>query len=360
MKNARNERPDGVLPVEPLSDISWQRVERNVFAELDAAPAAAPAPRQVARPAWSMPSWRWMIPATALAAAAVILIVFLRRPGEPQTVALADRDGGALGAGPSRIATGESATEVVFGDATITVAPHSAVHFGGDAATGAQVLLERGAVACAVAPRRGRPPFAVVAGTVRVEVVGTRFSVERHDDLALVEVSEGTVQVVADGRRIPVTAGERWPAEETASADPDSEREGPDTDSRERASGHRDRDRKSSSRRTERSDDQERDREATPEPDDRARYEQAAELEASSPAAALDIYRDLAAGSGAWAANALFAAGRLEAEHHHTDGARRLLMSYLRRFPRGLNADDAHALLERLQAESQPQPKDPR
>ena len=54
----------------------------------------------------------------------------------------------------------------------------------------------------------------------------------------------------------------------------------------------------------------------------------------------------LAAGSGPWAANALFAQGRLEGDRGHLPEARRVLSAYLARFPRGRNAADfeiAHA-----------------
>ncbi len=80
----------------------------------------------------------------------------------------------------------------------------------------------------------------------------------------------------------------------------------------------------------------------------RERFESAAALEVRDPLAAFRIYRELASGSGPWAANALFAEARLSAERGQRDAAHALLSAYLERFPAGPNADDARALLGRL------------
>ena len=80
----------------------------------------------------------------------------------------------------------------------------------------------------------------------------------------------------------------------------------------------------------------------------RERFESAAALEVRDPLAAARIYRELASGSGAWAANALFAEARLSAERRQREAARALLSAYLDRFPGGPNAADARALLIRL------------
>jgi len=80
----------------------------------------------------------------------------------------------------------------------------------------------------------------------------------------------------------------------------------------------------------------------------RERFESAAALEVRDPLAAARIYRELASGSGPWAANALFAEARLSAERGQREAAQALLSTYLDRFPGGPNADDAHALLIRL------------
>jgi TolA-binding protein len=78
------------------------------------------------------------------------------------------------------------------------------------------------------------------------------------------------------------------------------------------------------------------------------RFAQAEQIEGRRPADALEIYRDLAQGSDAWAENALFAEGRLQADVRNDSEARALFKEYLGRYPHGPNADDARHFLERL------------
>jgi TolA-binding protein len=61
----------------------------------------------------------------------------------------------------------------------------------------------------------------------------------------------------------------------------------------------------------------------------------------------LRIYRGLAAEQGAWAANALYAMGRLEMDRGHVRTARQLLQRYIDQHPNGANAADARALIAR-------------
>jgi hypothetical protein len=86
---------------------------------------------------------------------------------------------------------------------------------------------------------------------------------------------------------------------------------------------------------------------ATARPTPRERYETASKLEANNPGKALAIYSELSGESGLWAANALFAAARLELEQGHHGRASTLLDQYVRRFPNGPNIEDARKLLER-------------
>ena len=329
-----------IPPIETLSDIAWQRVERAVFAELD---AAAPASATTQRPGWLRRAW---VPATSVLAAAAAAAVVLAWPREH-----APASGDAT---PVRIATGATATDLVLGEASITVATDSAVLVSCGAADGVTVILERGEVDCAVAPRHGRPPFVVLAGTVRVEVVGTRFTVTRDGDRARLAVSEGTVVVIADGARAEVHAGEAWPPTASATAD----RAGAGT-----AAGA------GTTAGASSADDDDEDPAPAiaaaapqphagraPTPDAKARYEQAAALEASDPAAALAGYRALARGRGPWAGVALFAAGRLSLDRGDLASARTLFERYLRRHPDGANAADARALLARLLAPPSPTP----
>jgi len=84
----------------------------------------------------------------------------------------------------------------------------------------------------------------------------------------------------------------------------------------------------------------------------RALFESAARLESSRPAAALSQYGELARGTDPWAANALYAAGRLQMDRGMHEQARRTLGAYLERFPTGANAGDARDLLSRLKGKT--------
>lgn len=326
------EQPKGP-EVEPLSDITWQRVERDLFAALDC-DAAVTVP--IARPrAWGP----WLLAGGFAAAAATLVVVLLIGRGgdgshSPSNPNVADSTVGTARA-PSRVVTQSSGSEISFGDATITVGPESAVTMHGDAVAGVLILLERGEASFAVAPRAGRPPFVVEAGTVSVRVIGTRFKVSRSGESARVDVAEGHVEVVSRGHRAQVLAGESWSSDDDREAvvqhspDPDGLAAAPFVP------------------------EPEHDATPTPKPkrpalDDRARFEKAAALEATDARAALAEYRSLAHGKGKWAANALYAAGRLAAELGDHPVATKLLRSYLARFPSGGNASDARAMLETL------------
>jgi hypothetical protein len=80
----------------------------------------------------------------------------------------------------------------------------------------------------------------------------------------------------------------------------------------------------------------------------RARFQAARRQEASDPMEALRTYQELARGDGAWAASALFAAARLEAQRGQAAQARELLEAYQRRFSTGSNIEDARSLLRGL------------
>jgi hypothetical protein len=312
-------------PIESLSDIAWQRIERNLLAQ--AAEEMASAPHQSEPPARDRRrtiAYAATSLATVAAAVAVWAVVRSGDEAAPAEVEL------------SRLVTEGAPTTITVGDASITAAPDTAVIVGYGEAAGAQLVLERGEVRCAVPERPGRKPFVVVAGDVRVEVVGTLFAVERVDDSARIVVEHGVVSVTENGVLYTVRAGERWPAT-TAAAEPEFE---PEIEMEEDLRTPRRSPRKSEPPR----------RATQPEPDAaptaKERYAAAARLESSDPAAALVIYGQLVREGGTWAANALFAQGRLELERGNKARAAGLLGRYLERFPRGLNAADARNLLE--------------
>jgi hypothetical protein len=257
---------------------------------------------------------------------------------------------------------------VAIGEASLDVAPESALVVSGDDERGMLVLLDRGASDFEVAPRRARPPFIVEAGDVRVRVIGTRFRVERASSSARVSVSHGVVEVTSHGETFRVAAGETWAPRETPTArpaapprsagstlapSPSIELEDDDRPPPVRTRAIRRRPAPIAPRAAEPTVTVPEPIAAPAPPAPRApstqeRYEAAAKLEHRNPNGAMEIYRDLARGSDAWAKNALFAAGRLEAERGARADATRLLREYLRRFPGGPNAGDARALLDKL------------
>jgi hypothetical protein len=342
-------------PIETLSDISWQRVEKNLFKALDCDATAPTAP--IAAPRRSRRIWAIAGTATAIAAAAAVLFLV---PWSATSRAPSGRSDGGLAL--SRVVTQDAPSEVSFGEATITVGAESAVTMQGDAASGVLIVLERGDASFAVAPRGHRPPFTVQAGEVMVRVIGTRFSVERHGDAASVHVTEGHVEVVARDQRVQLTPGDSWSSNDTESSlgggFPDAQ------PSQDEPRGDRQPGNGSSHDGLPWEGQSSAGAVAVPSepsgsgaPQSRQRpsaalsareqFERASALEATDPRAALKTYRALARGTDSWAMNALFAAGRLAAETHDRSAAK-LLEAYIRRFPSGPNVADARTLLDRV------------
>jgi len=302
--------------VEDLPPERWNRIERAVFDRLDregTQPAAAREPSGSRRAVVSF--------VLAGAAAAVIGAVAWETLRPASHVEQAN---------VSRFTTDDSVSHVQVGENELDVAAHSSVAIRGTDAAGIEIALDRGEVECEVAPRQGRPPFVVIAGDVRVRVVGTHFHVAHHGETTNVSVEHGTVEVTERTSVTLVHAGESWPAPPppeptpTAAVDPAATTLAtpatpPAASARATAVTRRE------------------------------RYERALALESSQPEAALSTYREIAAGSDAWAMNALFAQARLELERGHKDDAKRLASEYLSRFPSGPNARDARELRTRLE-----------
>jgi len=310
-----------LLDVPPLSDLGRQRIRQAVFDRLDREVVVQPTAARPARRRTAL-----LVAAGVAAAAAVGLFLVHDRAGD-RAVARAPS--------PSRITTGESPTQVAVGDARITAGPHAAlmVSEGGDA--GVQVLIERGRIEFAVAPRGERPPFVVLAADVRVEVIGTVFTVARDGDDVSVSVARGVVRVTRGGEEAHVAAGQSWPAPVEPAASEEAEL----TFDPEPAK---------TARAKRRSHEPAPVAEPAP-PTSRERYEAAVAGEKTRPAEALATYRALAAEGGEWADNALFAEARLELDLGRREAARHSLSAYLRRYPRGANAGLARALLDGLQ-----------
>jgi hypothetical protein len=374
-----------VPEIEALSETSWRRIERDVFAELDRSPELVTSAPET--PHW-LQRWRWPLMGIglSLAAAAALLVVLRGSINGPSQF--------------SRIVTDEAPVALTVGRAAIRVAPTSVVWVQSSTDHEVMVMLEAGRVDCRVAHDEHQPPLVVQAGDVRVEVVGTSFGVMREDGATEVEVHEGVVKIFHDGHRVLVGAGQRWtsgdtrlaaasdtaavaqpgtgstradpdttahsaaegaqpaadsatgaPAVAAAQAQPATQAARPATQKQPVAQGQpgataradaRPARQAAPSTHAESAETGADGREAAP----KQRYEKAARLEATEPAAAIAIYRELARGNSAWAANALFAQARLELDRGNRREAGRLLREYLRRHPNGNNAADARALLD--------------
>jgi hypothetical protein len=333
-----------VPEIEPLSDTTWRRIERSVFAELDRNPGYEKA--ESSAPPWL---FRWRRPLIGLGlglAAAAVLLLVLRMPPAGETPQV------------YYVATKEAPVELMVGRAAIRVAPASIVSIQSSSDHAVLMLLEQGRVECAVAHDEHQPPLVVQAGDVRVEVVGTSFAVTREGGSAMVEVQEGVVKVFHGGKRALVSGGERWtragtrpiPASAPAAAGSQTGAVAAATQESPRPTvGAGTETGRAAEIETGHATEIEGEREAGHEAhamELKRRYEKAAGLEATDPAAAIEIYRELARGKSPWAANALFAQARLELDRGHRAEAVRLLQLYLRRYPDGYNAIDARALLE--------------
>jgi len=318
------------IAIEPLSRAGWDRVESKLFASLDQGEHLAPPPAEDgARKLFRL---RVGGLATAVAAAAAALLFLKGYPGS-QEPPVADRElAPASAPGPqpqasaqafladgSRIETTTAPVQSTIGDSILDIADHSSLRVSGNDEQGWLVDLDSGRVDCRVAPRRGRPPFAVQAGETRVTVVGTRFSVERRDEGARVVVQEGIVRVQSREQSVLLSPGQSWSVDAVPEPAAPAQRPARRPAAAETSAEQR-------------------------------RFERAAHLEATDPQAALRIYRELDR-HGAWSANALYARGRLELASGQPRG-RQDLRLYLKRYPKGPNAEDVRALLRQADGAS--------
>jgi hypothetical protein len=274
------------LPIEPLGDARWERIERAVLDR-----PAEEAPVVTARRRW---------PSIAIgfaAAAAVGLAIWFLLPRDRAVRA--------------PLATSGERAQIEFDGAELTIHPESVVSFREH-----EVVLESGGVDCRVAPRQA--PFRVVAGEVTVSVVGTRFTVERRGQVR-VRVEEGKVSVARGEEETLLAAGQSWeepgPPPDAAVvvvvAAPDA---GPSADELAKAEA-------------------------------RARAKlmrEAEDLRPQKPEEAAERYRKLARGSDRIAARALYDLAYIELFRLRRPAeAVAASRQYERRFPRGPEAADA-------------------
>jgi hypothetical protein len=347
-------QPRIVVEVEPFGDARWARIERELFAKLDERTVAETAVGH------ELPGRRrplaWAAAIAVVAAAASFAFVYPAR-----SLQLDDR---------LRLATTDSTSQFTVGESWLTVAPRSLVMVSGGDEQGIDVVLDRGTVTCEVAPRRGRPPFVLDAGEVRVRVVGTKFTVTREESATSVDVEHGAVEVTARGVVTVLHDGDLATAQDVAPAPlaPPPGASEPLAPSPARSPSRVPRRRHvpaltstTDSGQTEATQMEPTQTEPTPAeptqtdaapsagtPSAQQAFEAAARRERTNPDEAAAGYRQITASRTAWAQIALFALARLESDRGHHAEAIRLFNGYLTRYPHGLNADDARELLRRM------------
>jgi hypothetical protein len=330
------------VQVQPLSEQRWSRIERSLFARHQAELLAGNT-----RPGPTRLGGRWLAHWAILASAVALLtLAFVvvrgsfQRTLEPQQI-------------PSRITTGDDVSHLALPGVSLDLKPQSTVVIGPETSQGMLIVVDRGGLACEVAPRVEGAPLIVQAGGVRVRVIGTRFSVSRRDDNVRVEVEHGVVEVSEAGRTVRVSAGQSWSAPHKTTSEP-TVQPAPSLAPTAQPSSFSARPEARGKNLTQRNPpvtSAGREQAARPEPPastPQRTFEEAARLEARDPARAAALYASLEAGRDVWAQNALYARGRLLASRGNAALARQLLTRYLSSFPHGTNADDARAVLGRL------------
>jgi hypothetical protein len=373
-----------LIEVEPLAEGRWSKIARSLFERLAKDVGRENRVRELAQAAQGRGTrGAWAARPSVGVAAALLVVASLATAGWAFRKTAAPSTDAPMS--PSHIVTGSTASLFVVGSNAIAVAPASAIVVSGDDEHGVLAVVERGRVTFNVAPRRGRPPFVVQAGDVGVRVVGTQFTVARTGDGARVEVQHGVVEVNSAGMTAHVRDGETWPAGAAnddaqavagsdaavptapvapsglaaSSAPPaaaalpaSSRRDAVAVDTRPRSAAPAVAPAPHAPALTRAGVDADDGGSVAPAPSvadvlsAQARFERAERFERSDPERALTLYRDVAADSGPWAMNALFASARLQADRGATTEAKALLGEYIRRYPQGPNAADARRMLD--------------
>jgi hypothetical protein len=301
----------------PMSEARRDRVEREVFARLDAmrdvdrANAVAPAVRGRRLPLIAAGF------AFVAAAASVVFLVSREAPTPPPSA-------------PSLVVTPSGgSSRFTVGDSVIDAGSDTSVEVKHDASGATTLLLARGSVDCDVQHRPNRAPFRVVAGDVTVEVVGTRFAVSRVGNTTRVDVARGRVSVHGNGEKRMIGAGESWTSAPLVTAakttvvvepietPPVAAKEPPEI-------------------------------EIPPEPVRATKPRVVNPEDLYTAALKLDnlaerkrAYQTIAKGDHAWAALSLFNLAELQAKDGDVDATLRTLDELKRRFPKHGNAEDA-------------------
>ena len=311
-------KPTKQIEVEvPMSEARRDRVEREVFARLDAM-------RDVDHANQIAPTRNRRLPfiaaGFAFVAAAASVIFLVSREAPP-----------ARPSSPSLVVTpAGGSSRFTVGDAVIDAGSDTSVEVKQDPNGTTTLLLGRGTVDCDVMPRPNRAPFRVVAGDVTVEVVGTRFEVSRVGTVTRVDVARGKVKVHGNGEQRLLGAGQSWSsAVTTAVTEPTPVVTEPTTPDNAKPAVVE---------QPEIELPAEAARPAKPALSPQQAY--AAALEIEDDAKRARAYRAVANGNHTWAALSLFNLAELQAKTD-VDATLKTLDELKRRFPDAGNAEDA-------------------
>lgn len=207
------------VPVEPLGEREWERLERRIEGERERELASAP----VADLRTGMRRLALVTMLTVGVAAGMALMWWKAAPDEGPPRATSE----AAAPRPTRVVTPPGgASRLSLGDAVVEIGGDSELTVETAADGAITVRLAHGLVDCDVEPRPGRAPFHVVAADVVVTVVGTRFTVESSAMSGGVRVAvlRGKVRVAqAAGPLAQVAAGQEWDARHGVVATPAAE-----------------------------------------------------------------------------------------------------------------------------------------
>jgi len=171
----------------------------------------------------------WILTGAVLAAAACLVLSWLvlvpPSPPAPQDPVLAEiisgpQVGRQLRAGDEVQAGGAVALQLL-GDtgARIELQPGTLLRW--EMQDGSPALrMPAGGLACIAAPRDHQRPLLFIAGPWVYRVVGTRFTLQRHNDLSGLDVSEGVIAVgQAEGEPMMVRGGQAHRADDRGRAE---------------------------------------------------------------------------------------------------------------------------------------------
>jgi hypothetical protein len=294
----------------PTSDARRERVERKLFEQLAAvrvverAEAVIPRERRSRTPLFAGI-------AVALAAAAVVVFVMLRR--EPTAVTASSET--------SRVVTPVGGTtQFTVPGALIEARSDTSVEVQREADGAVTLIVARGVIECDVEHRDHRPPFRVLAGDVTVEVVGTRFTVTRTP-APRVDVARGKVKITSPDGTTFVEAGGTWPVVTAVAPAPTPEPAAPIEMPEEPAPVKK--------------------KAAIPPPSAREQYRLANKLEQRDPQKAAQLYRSIATRGEGMEAVALVSLAEIELRLKSPAAALAALDELKKRFPNAANAEDA-------------------